>query len=110
MSSMTQHMQPDTGGPDIRLPDHRRQIRESPAPVRAVGATVGASGVAVVATAYLVAAPFVAMWTGFVRIVTEVHENAVRPRQFVGVRHGLPLLDPPVPAAVRSTENTDAEE
>lgn len=79
-------------------------------PVRAIGVTAGAIGAAVVATVYLVAAPFVALYAGFVHIVTEVHENAVRPRPFVGARHGLPFLDPPAPAAVGPTENTDAED
>ncbi len=97
MSSMTRPLHDDRGQPDLRLPDHRQEIRRAPAPVRVVGAAAGAVGVGIVALVYLVGAPFIALGTGFVQILMEVRDNAVRPRPFLGARHGLPFLDPPAP-------------
>lgn len=109
MSSMTQHMHTDRGEPDLRLPDHRQEIRRAPTPIRVIGAAGGAVGVGLVALVYLVGAPLIALATGFVQILMEVRDNAVRPRPFLGARHGLPFLDPPVPAATVLTENDETE-
>jgi hypothetical protein len=44
------------------------------------------------------------------QILLEVRETAVRPRPFLGARHGFPFLDPhPVPVVVE-TPIADTEE
>lgn len=107
---MTQHMRESRSEPDLRLPDHRQDDgRRAGAFVHAVGAVAGAIGVGLVALVYLVGAPFIALATGTAQIVVDIRDNAVRPRPFVGARHGFPFLDPPVLAAVPIETHADAE-
>lgn len=89
-----------TSRPESGLADPRRGVRRTSGPLATIGAAAGAFGVGVVALIYLVGAPFVAMATGVGQIMMEVRDNAVRPRPFVGARHGLPFLDPPSPPPV----------
>jgi len=109
MTAATNPAPTDGGEPDLRLPDHRHNMSALPAPLRVVGAAAGAVGVAIIALIYLVGAPLVAFVTGAGQILMEVRDNAVRPRPFVGTRHGLPFLDPPPPPPVQSAEADDTE-
>ena len=89
----------------LRLPsqeaDHQLSPRRGPATWLLIG--VNAVGVAVVMTAVVVVSPLVAMGTGLWEIGMEVRDTAVRPRPFVGARHGFPFLDPPpAPAPVEA--------
>lgn len=79
-------------------------------PVHLLGAAAGAVGVAVVAVIYLIGAPLVALATGTVQIAMEVRDNAVRPRPFVGARHGLPFLDVPNAETAAMTATNEVEE
>jgi hypothetical protein len=92
---------------DLRLPDHRQEMATVRGPVRVLGAAAGALGVGIVALIYLVGAPIVAFVTGVGQIAMEIRDNAVRPRPFVGARHGLPFLDPP---AAQPSRDGDADE
>ncbi len=105
----TQHI--DLGEPDLQLPDHRQVVqRRLPAPLRALGAAAGAVGMALMALVYLIGAPVVALATGVSQILLEVRETAVRPRPFLGARHGFPFLDPPAVPVVEATHIADTEE
>lgn len=110
MSTTVHPTRPEGSTPDRQLPGHRFETRHSSRPLRVLGAAAGALGMSVVAALYLIAGPLVGLATGAWQICMEVRENAVRPRPFVGARHGLPFLDPTV--AVRSAEPTmdDTEE
>ena len=110
MTAATNPSHTDRAEPDLRLPDHRHEVRTMPTPLRVVGAAAGAVGVAIIALVYLVGAPFVAVATGAGQILMEVRDNAVRPRPFVGARHGLPFLDPPPSPPVPPAEANDAED
>ena len=105
MSSST----PDTPR-DLRLPDHRHERTTTRGPRQIVGAAAGAVGVALIAAIYLIGAPLIAIWTGCVQIVSEIRENAMRPRPFQGTRHGLPFLDPPNTTAAATAATDEAEE
>ncbi len=109
MSASSNPTHTDRGEPDLRLPDHRQEIRTLPAPLRVVGATAGAVGAAIIALVYLIGAPLIAFVTGAEEILMEVRDNAVRPRPFVGARHGFPFLDPPPPAPAQPVEANDTE-
>jgi hypothetical protein len=111
MNTTTPNPQVDLGEPDLQLPDHRQVVqRRLPAPVRALGAAAGAVGTALIALVYLIGAPLLAIATGVSQILLEVRETAVRPRPFLGARHGFPFLDPhPVPVVVE-TPIADTEE
>lgn len=109
MSAASNPTRTDRSEPDLRLPDHRQEIRPVPAPLRVVGAAVGAVGVAIIALIYLVGAPLVAFVTGVGQILMEVRDNAVRPRPFIGARHGFPFLDPPPPEPVQPAEADETE-
>lgn len=111
MSAGTHHPATSLGEPDLQLPEHRREAqRLLPAPLRLIGAAGGTIGMALIALAYLIAAPLVALGTGVSQILLEIRENAVRPRPFLGARHGFPFLDPsPVPAVVEMPSD-DTEE
>ena len=107
MNAATNPTHTDRAEPDLRLPDHRHEVRAVPTPLRVVGAAAGAVGVAIIALVYLIGAPFVALAIGAGQILMEVRDNAVRPRPFVGARHGLPFLDPPPPPPVQPAEADD---
>lgn len=110
MSTTTPPTPADRAEPDLRLPGHRQEAaRRVPTPIRIVGAVGGAIGVSLVAAVYLIGAPLVALATGCGQIMLEIRENAVRPRPFLGARHGLPFLDPPKPL-VAVTPHEDMEE
>lgn len=109
MTAATNPSHTDRPEPDLQLPDHRHQMNALPAPLRVVGAAAGAVGVAIIALVYLIGAPFLAFATGASQILMEVRDNAVRPRPFVGARHGLPFLDPPPPPPVQPAEADDTE-
>ena len=64
---------------------------------------------AVIALVYLLGAPLVAVATGLGQILLEVRENALRPRPFLGARHGFPFLDPS-PVALAEMPSDDTEE
>ena len=111
MSATTHTPHIDRGEPDLQLPDHRHVVqRRLPAPVRALGAATGAVGMALIALVYLIGAPLVAVATGVSQILLEVRETAVRPRPFLGARHGFPFLDPHVVPVVVETPIADTEE
>ena len=111
MSATTHSTHADLGEPDLQLPDHRPAVqRLLPAPVRALGAAAGAVGMALLALVYLIGAPLVAVATGVSQILLEVRETAVRPRPFLGARHGFPFLDPPAIPVVVETPVADTEE
>ena len=79
--------------------------------MRLIGAVGGTIGMAVIALVYLISAPLVAFATGVSQILLEVRENAVRPRPFLGARHGFPFLDrSPATAMVAGTPSDDTEE
>ena len=106
----TTHKLPDGGdGPDLRLHDPRTEMRRASGPVRMLGAAAGAVGVGLVAAAYLIAAPFIALGTGIMQIAMDIRDNAVRPRPFTGAAHGFPFLDPP-PAQAATSEPVDEED
>jgi hypothetical protein len=65
---------------------------------------VNAVAVTIVMLVYLVISPFVALGTGLWQIGMEVRETALRPRPFVGARHGFPFLDPKPPAVHEPSE------
>jgi hypothetical protein len=111
MSATTPTPHIDLGDPDLQLPEHGQVVqRRLPAPARALGAAAGAVGTALMALVYLIGAPLVATATGVSQILLEVRETAVRPRPFLGARHGFPFLDPrPVPVVVE-TPTADTEE
>jgi hypothetical protein len=109
MSASSNPTHTDRGEPDLRLPDHRQEMRTLPAPLRVVGAAAGAVGAAIIALVYLIGAPLIAFVTGAGEILMEVRDNAVRPRPFVGARHGFPFLDPPPPAPAQPVEANDTE-
>jgi hypothetical protein len=95
--------------PDLQLPGHRYELRRpSPAAIRMIGASVGALGGALVGALYLIAGPLIGFATGLGQIIMEIRENAVRPRPFVGRRHGFPFLDPLLPVvAIVPTDVTE---
>lgn len=108
MSSATNHTRTESTERDLRLPDHRQETRAARGPVRMLGAIGGAVGVGIVALIYIIGAPVVALITGIGQIAMEIRDNAVRPRPFVGARHGLPFLDPPA-SPPTTTEADDTE-
>lgn len=79
-------------------------------PIQIIGAAAGAVGVALIAAIYLIGAPLIALGTGIAQIASEIRENAVRPRPFLGARHGLPFLDPPNTTAAATAATDEAEE
>lgn len=84
---------------DRQLPGHRKDAPgQVPAAVRVLGSAASAVGGGLVAALYLLGAPVVAFATGVGQILVETRENAVRPRPFVGARHGLPFLDRVAPS------------
>ncbi len=101
------HTHPDREQRDLRLPDHRHEDTRSSAVVRVLGAVAGAVGVTIVAAIYLVGAPIVALVTGTGQILMEIRDNALRPRLFVGARHGMPFLDPAPPAPPAEPDTTE---
>ena len=107
MNAATNPSHTDRVEPDLQLPDHRHEVRTVPTPLRVVGAAAGAVGGAIIALVYLIGAPLVALAIGAGQILMEVRDNAVRPRPFVGARHGLPFLDPPPPPPVQPAEADD---
>ncbi len=109
MSAASNPPRTDRGEPDLRLPDHRQEIRPLPAPLRVIGAAAGAVGVAIIALVYLIGAPLIAFVTGAGQILMEVRDNAVRPRPFIGARHGFPFLDPPPPSPAPPVEADETE-
>jgi hypothetical protein len=109
MTAATNPPRADRGEPDLRLPDHRQELRPVPPPLRVIGAAAGAVGGAIIALVYLVAAPLIALATGAGQILMEVRDNAVRPRPFTGARHGFPFLDPPPPAPAQPVEADETE-
>jgi hypothetical protein len=110
MNSATNHTHTDAIDRDLRLPDHRQEVQTARGPLRLFGALAGAAGVGIVALIYLIGAPIVAFITGVGQIAMEIRDNAVRPRPFVGARHGLPFLDPPVPAPATATDTDETED
>ena len=110
MTAATNPSHTDRAEPDLRLPDHRHEARTVPAPLRVVGTAAGAVGGAIIALVYLIGAPFVVLAIGTGQILMEVRDNAVRPRPFVGARHGLPFLDPPPPPPRLPAEADDTEQ
>lgn len=96
-----------TEGRDLRLPsqeaDHEPPGRRGP--LSWVLIAVNAVGVAVVMLVMLVVTPLVAMGTGLWQIGMETRDTAVRPRPFVGARHGFPFLDPPAPEPPAEAES-----
>lgn len=96
MTTTSRPAQTNLGERDLQLPGHRQVAqRPLPAPLRIIGAACGALGMALIAIVYVVGAPVIALTTGIGQILSEVRENAARPRPFVGARHGFPFLDPP---------------
>jgi hypothetical protein len=86
---------------DSSVPGHP-QSRPTPAPLRVVARTLGGVGVVVIMAAYVAISPVITLLTGMAEILTEVRETLLRPRPFVGARHGFPFLDrPPVHHAER---------
>jgi hypothetical protein len=69
---------------------------------------VNAVAVAAVMLVYLIVSPIVAMGTGLWQIGMEIRETAIRPRPFVGARHGFPFLDPQ-PTAPAAEAEAEAE-
>lgn len=111
MSATTHSTHIDLGEPDLQLPEHRPLVqRRLPVPVRALGAAAGAVGMALMALVYLIGAPFLAVATGVSQILLEVRETAVRPRPFLGARHGFPFLDPPAVRVIVEAPIADTEE
>lgn len=109
MSAATDHTNAGAIERDLRLPDHQQGVEPADGRFRMVGALAGAIGVGIVAVIYLIGAPIVAFVTGVGQIAMEIRDNAVRPRPFVGARHGLPFLDPPEsrPVTVEAMDETE---
>jgi hypothetical protein len=70
---------------------------------------LNAVAVALIAVICLVLSPIIAMGTKLWEILTKIRDTAVRPRPFVGAKHGFPLLDPP-PAPRPAAEPEAASE
>jgi hypothetical protein len=110
MSTRLQPSPRDQHDVDRQLPGHRVELRRISGPLRLIGTTAGAIGMAVIAALYVIGGPVVGLVTGGWQIVMEVRENAARPRPFVGARHGLPFLDPDVPAPPTEISMDDPKE
>ena len=93
-------------GRSLRLPsqDADHQVGDRRGPLAVVAMTINAIVVAVVMGLYLIASPVLAMATGLWEVLAEIRDTAVRPRPFVGARHGMPFLDPPVAAPAPAAE------
>jgi hypothetical protein len=64
---------------------------------RLIGMLIAGPAVAVGAALYVIVSPLVSLAAGAVEILAQVRDTIVRPRPFVGARHGLPFLDPAPP-------------
>jgi hypothetical protein len=82
--------------------------RDGLAPLEVVARAVAGVGVVVVMGLYIVVSPLIALGTGLAQIITEVRDTMVRPRPFVGARHGFPFLDRA--ASVERDEETGADQ
>jgi hypothetical protein len=86
-----------SGPGSLRLPsqDLSNRAMSPTGPVRYVVMSLNAVAVALIALVCLVLSPIIAMGTGLWELLTEIRDTAVRPRPFVGAKHGFPFLDPP---------------
>jgi hypothetical protein len=89
----------------LRLPSQEadHQLPRSRGPFTWILIALNAVAVGVVMVLVLLISPIVALGTGLWQIAMDVRDTAMRPRPFVGARHGFPFLDPP-PAAPQASE------
>jgi len=90
----------------LRLPSQEadHQLPRSRGPFTWILIALNAVAVGIVMLVYLLISPIVALGTWLWQIGAEVRDTAMRPRPFVGARHGFPFLDPRPPAAPEARE------
>jgi hypothetical protein len=92
----------------LRLPsqDEHAEMRV-PRPLRYLIIAANAVVVGLLGLLLVIASPFIALGTGFWGVLTDIRDTALRPRPFVGARHGFPFLDPPKAAPQPQAEEAE---
>ena len=62
-------------------------------PLQVLARAVTGLGIVVVMGLYVLVSPLIALGAGLAEVITEIRDTMVRPRPFVGARHGFPFLD-----------------